>query len=149
MSSSSDTLVSTLIVKILDELVIINYNKTDYELYVYYINQYEDSMSLKIINSNNYMTNLIEDLDQIEGQILQDTSIVSKINRVLIQTVIDIGGKCMYYYMFKNIDYNTLILFIESFLITQEIMDILHSHSTEISLRVVFFIYSIRYLHNV
>ena len=99
--------------------------KSNYDLYVDYIHKYLndnelDDVSTKIVTSESYTRNTnsdVYDLCCIEG--------VPQIERVLIQTIIDIDETEVWYYMFENINNNTLLLFIDSFLITQDIMDTL------------------------
>lgn len=123
------TIVSEDLKSILSKLKVISCSKSNYELYVDYINQciednLLDDISIRIVESDQYLINLTEDLDPIEG--------ISRIMRVVLQTVIDIDDNRVWYCILCKINYNTLILFIESFLINQDIMNTLTKYYSSI-----------------
>lgn len=108
-------------------------SKSDYELYVEYTNYYLehnllDEISTKIVESSHYVTNLVADLDPIEN--------IPRLLRIIIETVINMNDIKTWYYMLSKLNNSTLLLLIGSFLITQEIIDILVEYYSNISINI-------------
>lgn len=104
-------------------------NESNHQIYVNLINNNLsnlDDTSKTIIESDQYLINLAEDLFPIYGMCI--------ILRILIQTVVDLENKDVLFCMISNTDNKTLIQFIESFLITQSIMNNLIEYYSKINI---------------